>query len=159
RRSRSDESREPSWYCSEMSATGDGGSGPIALLDEHEVAKHLPAIRKDLKKILRRDEIPDGVQTVGQRVLESRERLPGESSTGVWILGIARNVGFEIARTRTKLPKLAKDPNEGDATGDIVLEWQEPTQEEQLGRKEQQALALAALDELQLDDKLALLVT
>ena len=34
-----------------------------------------------------------------------------------------------------------------------------PDQEEQLGRKEQQALALTALDGLSLDDKLALLVT
>lgn len=128
-------------------------------LTDEELAAHVPSIRKYLLKILRRDEIEDGVQTVIQRVLESRDRFRGESSTRVWILGIARNVGFEIARTRMRLPRLAEHPNEGAATGDIVPEWQEPTQEEMLGRKEQQALALVALDGLALDDKLALLVT
>lgn len=128
-------------------------------IPDEELASHAPAIRKYLLKILRRDEIEDGVQTVIQRVLESRDRFRGESSVRVWILGVARNVGFEIARTRTRLPKLAEHPNEGSATGDIVPEWQEPTQEELLGRKEQQALALAALDGLPLDDQLALLVT
>ncbi|MCK6545890.1 RNA polymerase sigma factor [Myxococcota bacterium] len=141
----------------------DGQEGrPLAerpTLSDEELAAHVPSIRKYLLKILRRDEIEDGVQTVIQRVLESRDRFRGESSTRVWILGIARNVGFEIARTRMRLPRLAEHPNEGAATGDIVPEWQEPTQEEMLGRKEQQALALVALDGLALDDKLALLVT
>jgi RNA polymerase sigma factor (sigma-70 family) len=132
---------------------------PEHALDESELSRHLPSIRKYLMKILRRDEIEDGVQTVVQRVLENRDRFRGESTTRVWILGVTRNVGFEIARARMKLPKFAEHPNEGGQTGDIVPEWQEPTQEELLGRKEQQALALTALDGLALDDKLALLVT
>lgn len=131
-------------------------SGPE---ESGDLASHIPSIRRYLGKILRRDEIEDGVQTVLQRALESRDRFRGESSMRVWILGIARNVGFELARTRSRLPKLADHPNDGSATGDIVAEWQEPTQEDLLGRKEQQALALAALDGLSLDDKLALLVT
>jgi RNA polymerase sigma-70 factor, ECF subfamily len=126
---------------------------------EDVLASHIPSIRRYLGKILRKDEIEDGVQTVLTRALESRDRFRGESSTRVWVLGIARNVGFELARTRTRLPKLADMPNEGASTGDIVSEWIEPTQEDLLGRKEQQALALAALDGLSLDDKLALLVT
>jgi RNA polymerase sigma-70 factor, ECF subfamily len=136
----------------------DGGMS-AGRADDTDLATHIPSIRRYLGKILRRDEIEDGVQTVLQRALESRDRFRGDSSMRVWILGIARNVGFELARTRTRLPKLADHPNEGGATGDIVVDWQEPTQEDLLGRKEQQALALAALDGLSLDDKLALLVT
>jgi RNA polymerase sigma-70 factor (ECF subfamily) len=127
--------------------------------DEEALASHIPSIRRYLGKILRRDEIEDGVQTVLTRALESRDRFRGESSQRVWILGIARNVGFELARTRTRLPKLADHPHDGGTTGDLVPEYQEPTQEDLLGRKEQQALALVALDGLSLDDKLALLVT
>lgn len=126
---------------------------------EDALASHIPSIRRYLSKILRRDEIEDGVQTVLQRALESRDRFRGESSARVWILGIARNVGFELARSRKRQPRLADDASEGGASGDIAPEWAEPTQEDLLGRKEQQALALAALDGLALDDKLALLVT
>jgi RNA polymerase sigma-70 factor (ECF subfamily) len=126
--------------------------------DEASVAVHIPSIRRYLGKILRRDEIEDGVQTVLQRALESKERFRGESSERVWLLGIARNVGFELARARSRLPRLS-DHSEGSATGDIAPESHEPTQEDLLGRKEQQALALRALDGLSLDDKLALLVT
>ena len=145
-----------------MSGAQKDGIPPDAIAEEEadgDVSKHIPSIRRYLAKILRRDEIEDGVQTVLQRALESKERFRGESSQRVWILGIARNVGFELARTRTRLPKLADHQNDGSGTGDIVPEYQEPTQEDMLGRKEQQALALAALDGLSLDDKLALLVT
>jgi RNA polymerase sigma-70 factor, ECF subfamily len=140
-------------------AEKDGNPPDSDAMDDDALAKHIPSIRRYLGKILRRDEIEDGVQTVLQRALESRDRFRGESSQRVWLLGISRNVGFELARTRSRLPRLADHPNEGSSTGDIVAEYQEPTAEEQLGRKEQQALALAALDNLAIDDKLALLIT
>jgi RNA polymerase sigma factor (sigma-70 family) len=142
-----------------MSSERDGGNPPDADRDDGSLAAHIPSIRRYLGKILRRDEIEDGVQTVLQRALENRDRFRGESSTRVWLLGIARNVGFELARTRTRLPKLAETSNDSGSTGDIAPEFHEPTQEDLLGRKEQQALALVALDGLGLDDKLALLVT
>ena len=56
-------------------------------------------------------------------------------------------------------PRTAKVPDGDDLTTGDLLATQEPSQEETLGRKEQQALALAALDGMNLDDKLALLVT
>jgi RNA polymerase sigma-70 factor (ECF subfamily) len=137
----------------------DGGVDPEPGNETEDLAAHIPTIRRYLGRIVRRDEIEDGVQTVLQRALESRDRFRGESSTRVWLLGIARNVGFEVARARMRLPKLAEHANEGSATGDIVKEWADPTQEDLLGRKEEQALTLMALDTLSLDEKLALLVT
>src|SRR5688572_7390666 len=112
----------------------DAPTLPGAPPDDAELAKHITSIRRYLAKILRRDEIEDGVQEVLQRVLENRDRFRGDSSTRVWILGIARNVGLEMARNRTRLPKLSEHPSEGGTTGDVVPEWQEPTQEEMLGR-------------------------
>lgn len=123
-----------------------------------DLARHIPSIRRYLGRILRRDEIEDGVQTVLQRALENRDRFRGESSSRVWLLGIARNVGFELARARSRQPKLADNPNDGASQGDVLGD-SGPTQEDLLARKEQQALALQALDGLALDDKLALLVT
>lgn len=150
------------WHMRMVSGAGGGHdpqSEPNVADEREDLAEHIPSIRRYLGRILRRDEIEDGVQTVLQRALENRDRFRGESSARVWILGIARNVGFEVARIRTRLPKLADHSNDGAATGDIVKEWADPTQEELLGRKEEQALTLMALDTLSLDEKLALLVT
>ncbi|MCB9654371.1 MAG: RNA polymerase sigma factor [Deltaproteobacteria bacterium] len=123
-------------------------------LTEAELAEHIPTIRRYLKKMLRSDEIADGTQTVLQRALENLHRFRGDSSPRVWLLGIARNVGFEMARARARGTTLA---DEGLTTGDIVAGG--PDQEETLGRREEHALALQALDGLSLDEKLALLVT
>lgn len=135
-----------------MAETG-GGRPPLA---EPELAQHIPMIRRYLAKMLRPDEIEDGTQTVLTRALENLSRFRGDSSLRVWLLGIARNVGFEVARARQRRPK-------GDAGDDVgsddLLLGDVPNQEEQLGRREQHALALAALEDLSLDEKLALLVT
>ncbi len=126
-------------------------------LTEADLSAHIPSIRHYLAKIVRPDELEDGVQTVLQRALENIQRFRGDSSPRVWLLGIARNVGFEIARARQRAPRLVDESDEL-STGDL-FKMDEPNQEERLGRKEQQALALSALDELTLDEKLALLVT
>ncbi|MBK8012351.1 MAG: RNA polymerase sigma factor [Deltaproteobacteria bacterium] len=127
---------------------------PGRSLTEAQLAEHIPTIRRYLKKMLRTDEIADGTQTVLQRALENLHRFRGDSSPRVWLLGIARNVGFEMARARARGTTLA---DEGLTTGDIVAGG--PDQEETLGRREEHALALQALDGLSLDEKLALLVT
>ncbi|MCC7385108.1 MAG: RNA polymerase sigma factor [Deltaproteobacteria bacterium] len=132
-----------------------GGSEPVVLREE-DLADHIPVIRSYLRKILRKDEIEDGVQTVMARALENLERFRGESTPRVWLLGIARNVGYELARSRQRQPILVETEEEA-STGSIDLP--KPTQEEMLGAKEQQALTLTALDGLSLDEKLALLVT
>lgn len=145
---------------------GRKGAGPPAeTLTEGELTKHTVAIRRYLNGILRPDEIEDATQTVLQRALENIAKFRGDSSPKVWLLGIARNVGFEVARARQRevarawkrVPRVS-DGGDELTTGDL-LAGDEPDQEEQLGRKEQQALALTALDGLSLDDKLALLVT
>lgn len=106
--------------------------------------------------MLRPQEIDDATQAVLERVLEHRHRFRGESAVRVWILGIARNVGLEVARARQRAPKLLEQP---ELHADDLLGADRPSQEEQLGRKEQHALALNALDGLSLDEKLVLLVT
>ncbi len=133
-------------------------------LSEQELAQHALGIRRYLSGMLRPDELADATQTVLQRALENLPRYRGDSSPRVWLLGIARNVGFEIARARQR--ELARTwprntrPGESDdlITADLFAADQ-PTQEDQLGRKEQQALTFAALDDMSLDDKLALLIT
>jgi RNA polymerase sigma-70 factor (ECF subfamily) len=129
-----------------------------AALDERLLAEHVPAIRGYLRKILRRDEIEDGVQTVVTRALEGRAKYRGESSPRVWLLGIARYVGYELARSRKRHAVAADAPLDTAEVVDEVVGFA-PTQEELIGRHQDQMLTLMALDELTLDDKLALLVT
>jgi len=129
-------------------------------ISENDLAQHIPVIRNYLRKIVRRDEIDDAVQTVLARALENLHRYRGDSSPRVWLLGIARNVGYEQARARQRGPVLAsreQDESNNELGPGIALP--EPTQEDVLGRKQQQALALQAMDQLNLDEKLALLVT
>lgn len=136
----------------------EGGSGQVPqVLSEKDLAKHIPIIRSYIRKILRKDEIEDGVQTVLARALENLDRYRGESSPRVWLLGIARNVGYELARSRQRQPLLVDSTD--DNSGPQPTDHDAPTQEELLGSKEQQALTLTALDGLSLDEKLALLVT
>jgi RNA polymerase sigma-70 factor, ECF subfamily len=127
-------------------------------LSEDELADHIPMIQRYLAKMLRPDEIEDGTQTVLTRALENLDRFRGDSSPRVWLLGIARNVGFEIARARQRRPRQTEQNSEDIVSGDLLVS-EAPTQEEVLGRREQHALALAALEEMSLDEKLALLVT
>ena len=137
----------------------DGG------LTEADLAGHELSIRRYLSGMLRRDELEDATQTVLQRGLENLTRFRGDSSPRVWLLGIARNVGLEVARARQKeVGRTVRRPSSTaggpqELLGADLLAQDGPDQEEQLGRKEQQALALTALDGLPLDDKLALLVT
>jgi RNA polymerase sigma-70 factor (ECF subfamily) len=129
----------------------------MAKLNENELADHIPMIRRYLAKMLRPDELEDGTQTVLTRALENIDKFRGDSSPRVWLLGIARNVGFEIARARQRRPRQT-EPGDEVSSGDLLVS-DAPSQEEQLGRREQHALALAALEEMSLDEKLALLVT
>jgi len=135
------------------------GIEPKHTLTEGDLAEHIPIIRNYLRKIVRRDEIEDAVQTVLARALENLDRYRGESTPRVWLLGIARNVGYEQARTRQKAPLLASKEHE-ESNADIgIAGAPEPTQEDLIVRKQQQALMLQALDGLGLDEKLALLIT
>lgn len=141
-----------------------GQDEPSRRLEERDLAKHGVSIRRYLAGILRPDEIEDATQTVLQRALENLHKFRGDSSPRVWVLGIARNVGLEVARARqrdvARTQRRTVRADSGEAlSGPDLLTADLPSQEEQLGRKEQQALALAALDGLSLDDKLALLVT
>jgi RNA polymerase sigma-70 factor, ECF subfamily len=134
---------------------GDEREGKV-VLTENDLAEHIPVIRSYIRKILRKDEIEDGVQTVLARALENLDRYRGESSPRVWLLGIARNVGYELARSRQRQPVLMD--NSEDGAGPMPHD-SAPSQEELLGSKEHHALTLTALDGLTLDEKLALLIT
>ena len=127
----------------------------LSRLDEHRVG-----IRRYLAGILRPDELEDATQTVMERALIHHERFRGDSSPRSWLLGIARNVGLEMARSRQKKQRRRFHANDSSGTPTTdLLPSDEPSPEAQLGRKEEHALALAALDEMSLDDKLVLLVT
>lgn len=142
----------------------EGAVAKDRTLTERDLAQHVVSIRRYLSGILRPDELEDATQIVLTRALENLAKFRGDSSPRVWILGIARNVGFEVARARQKeiartWPRTTKIPDGDELTTGDLLATDEPSQEETLGRKETQALALAALDGMSLDDKLALLVT
>ena len=133
-------------------------------LRQEDLSRHGLSVRRYLAGILRPDELEDATQTVLQRGLENLERYRGDSSPRVWLLGIARNVGLEVARARQRAvarssPRTARSESGEDPPAHELLPSEHPSQEDALGRKEQQALTLAALDGLSLDDKLALLVT
>lgn len=134
------------------------------VLTEAGLAKHAGSIQRYLAGILRPDELEDATQTVLQRALENLEKFRGDSSPRVWLLGIARNVGLEIARarqrevSRTWKRSRNADSEETQQTQDL-LAMDEPTQEDVLGRKEQQALVFEALHDMNIDDKLPLLIT
>jgi RNA polymerase sigma-70 factor, ECF subfamily len=124
-------------------------------LSVSELAVHMPAVRRYLTRFLRRDELDDGIQTVMERALVNVDRFRGESSPRTWLIGIARNVGLELARARRRRPTLVEYV-------DLFAEelpCLTPSAEERLGRLEHHALALAVLTDMELDDKLALLVT
>ncbi len=133
-----------------------GSKEAVQSLKVEELARHIPVIQRYLTKILRPDEIDDGTQTVLQRAIENLHRFRGESTPRVWLLGIARNVGFEIARARQRAPKLTED---GVFQGLDLVDETIANQEDELGRKEMQALALQALEGMSIEDKLALLIT
>jgi RNA polymerase sigma-70 factor, ECF subfamily len=147
-------------------ATGkDEGEAPGYKLTEKDLADHAATIRRYLSGILRPNELEDATQSVLQRALENLPKFRGDASPRVWLLGIARNVGFEVARARQR--DIARAWQQSVETGESSLNVMaadlfadgNPSVEDQLGRKEQQALALVALDGLSLDDRLALLVT
>jgi RNA polymerase sigma-70 factor (ECF subfamily) len=128
-------------------------------LSEKDLAKHIPVIRSYIRKILRKDEIEDGVQTVLMRAVENLDRYRGDSTPRVWLLGIARNVGYELARNRQRQPLYVESSEEAHAASGMPEATGEPNQEEMLGNRQDRALTLMALDGLSLDEKLALLIT
>ncbi|MBI4815296.1 MAG: RNA polymerase sigma factor [Deltaproteobacteria bacterium] len=132
----------------EFSAPPDGSEGG-------DLASHIPVIRAYLRKMVRPDEVEDAVQTVLARAIESTERKKDVTSVRAWILGIARNVGLETGRGRARRGVSHEEPEEPAASdvGDV------PNQEEVLGNRQQQALALSALHTLTLEDRLVLLMT
>ncbi len=137
--------------------TGSKGNETASkTVTEADLAQHVSSIRRYLAGILRPDEIEDATQTVLQRTLENLERYRGDSSPRVWILGIARNVGLEVARARQRELNRTWGPKSQEAGEDLMssdlLALDEPSQEERLGSKEEQALLLMALERLQLDN-------
>lgn len=119
-----------------------------------ELWRMIPLIRAYLRKMVRPDEVEDAVQTVLARAIESRDRKKDETTAQAWILGIARNVGLETGRGRTRRGITREDPEEDGIDAGL-----EPNQEQILGDRQQQALALSALDGLALEDRLVLLMT
>ena len=53
--------------------------GPAPKISDHDLAEHIPSIRRYLSRILRPDEIQDGTQSVLQRALENLGRFRGDS--------------------------------------------------------------------------------
>ena len=110
-------------------ATRDLSAPSTPKIDEKDLAQYMPMIRSYIRKILRRDEIEDGVQTVMARALENLDKFRGESTPRVWLLGIARNVGYELARVRQRQPLLASDDEHGPT---VETTSPDPSQEELL---------------------------
>ena len=133
---------------------------PTRTITAEDLAQHTPILTNYLRKFVRPNELDDALQTVMARALENLDKYRGDSTPRVWLLGIARNVGFEQGRRRQKAPLLASQTEE-DTQGDRGIADADggPAVDEVMGRKEEQAFALQALGNLSLDDKLVLLVT
>ena len=133
---------------------------PPRQITAEDLAQHTPILTNYLRKFVRPNELDDAVQTVMARALENLDKYRGDSTPRVWLLGIARNVGFEQGRRRQKAPILASQTQDESQSDRGIADVDEgPAADEVMGRKEEQAFALQALGNLSLDDKLVLLVT
>jgi RNA polymerase sigma-70 factor (ECF subfamily) len=113
-----------------------------------------PAVRAYLAARLRASEVEDAAQTVMERALERVEVLERADRPRAWLIGVARNVAFEVMRARARTPLPA-------STAELVDAEQEhaPSAEEQLGALETHERLYQALDALRPDDRLVLLLT
>ena len=113
-----------------------------------------PAIRSFLASRLRGSEIEDATQTVMQRALERREAFETAARPRAWLLGVARNVAFEVLRARARAPVPTDEIELTDP-----LKSPSPTAEDRISELEQNSQLYSALADLRLDDQLALLMT
>ena len=125
---------------------------------EPEIQRHIPQAKAYLRRVVRPGEVDDALQIVLERVIQHRANFRGDGSLRAWILGIARNVGLEVARDRQRAPALFEMGMDSQDLAPISME-QSTTAEESLASRQDYSLALAALDELPLEDKLVLLMT
>lgn len=119
-----------------------------------ELASSEPVVRTFLANRLRGSELEDATQTVMQRALERWEAFEAADRPRAWLLGVARNVAFEVLRARARAPVPAGELELSDPTQEP-----HPTAEEQLGTLERNSMLYRALDGLRLEDQLALLMT
>lgn len=119
-----------------------------------ELAASEPAVRAFLASRLHGSELEDATQTVMERALERMEVFSSAERPRAWLLGVARNVAFEVLRARARAPVPSGEIELADPT-------QEPSlnAEERLHLLEQSSLLYRALENLRLEDKLALLMT
>lgn len=117
-----------------------------------ELASSEPAVRSYLSGRLDPSEVEDATQTVLQRALERLEAYASADRPRAWLLGVARNVAYEVLRARAKGPVSPSGEDEGDADP-------APTAEERLDVIERNHRLYQALDGLRLDDQLVLLMT
>ncbi|MBX2814194.1 MAG: sigma-70 family RNA polymerase sigma factor [Myxococcales bacterium] len=120
-----------------------------------ELTASEPVVRSFLAGRLRGSELEDATQTVMQRALERREAYEAADRPRAWLLGVARNVAFEVLRARARAPVPTE---EVDLAGD-PLRVPFPTAEDQLNELEEHNQLYQALDGLRLEDQLALLMT
>lgn len=118
------------------------------------LASSEPAVRAFLASRLHGSELEDATQTVMERALERREAFETADRPRAWLLGVARNVAFEVLRARARAPVPTGQLELSDPSIDPP-----PSAEEQLGAIEQHSLLYQALDGLRIEDQLALLMT
>lgn len=119
-----------------------------------ELAASEPAVRAFLANRLRGSELEDATQTVMQRALERREAFETADRPRAWLLGVARNVVFEVLRARSRAPVPTDEVELWDPLRPPL-----PTAEDRLHELEQHSQLYLALDGLRLEDQLALLMT
>ena len=119
-----------------------------------QLASSEAAVRAFLAGRLRGSDLEDATQTVLERALERMEAFESAERPRAWLIGVARNVAFEVLRAKARAPVPAGEVELADPHREPS-----PTAEEQLGALQQHSLLYQALDGLRLDDQLVLLMT
>lgn len=116
-----------------------------------QLASAEPTVRAYLANRLRSSEVEDAAQTVMQRALERIEAFQSAERPRAWLIGVARNVAYEVMRARVR-----DMPPEGEASDPDPVA---PSAEEHLDLMERNRVLYQALEALRLDDQLVLLIT
>ena len=129
------------------------------LLVPSDVHSFIPVIMRALRKIVRPGEIEDATSEVMVRLLEDFGSLRGAENPKGWVYGVAKRVGWEISRNKSRRTISAdrKDTEEGQSIAEKLVD-NAPLVEEVLGEKERESALGKAMARLSAEERLVIVL-